>query len=448
MGYKTSSTNSPETKSSKSARLKTIVFFYYFDHDPIATLRLLGAAKLAGWEIIHGYDSKTGMANLDAIDKADLVIIQREFCQDYEIYTKVKSILKSQNKPLILDLDDNLFVLPIDHPGRLNGYYVNSLLPLLQAVMEADLITVSTKPLREYLLPFNPNIQIIPNYLDDSIWQLSSQVSETGSSGKVTIGYMGGDIHEPDLKMILPILLQIFNKYPDHVNFHFWGIDAPTELAPYSKVDWYPTRIKRYDEFASTFLTQHADILIAPLCDNLFNSCKSPIKFLEYSAFGAPRVYTRVTPYADIVENGKDGFIASTTDEWMDGLSRLIESPSLRQEVVQNAQQKISKHWLLSKNINKRKKIYEDTISNFHPRTDISSSFYRIEKSLSEQYYEERKRNQAEIANRIEYIDLLNSQLINRDVEIDELNQQIKSKELCIKDLENEVVSYATSMSW
>ena len=43
-----------------------------------------------------------------------------------------------------------------------------------------------------------------------------------------------------------------------------------------------------YKDFATFFQTQSADIFIAPLVDNIFNQCKSPIKFFEYSALGVP----------------------------------------------------------------------------------------------------------------------------------------------------------------
>jgi len=388
---------------------------------------MLGPAQFAGLEILRGYDFDSHNVCIDAIDKADLVVIQRDFCRYYDPYCKLLSAAHAQGKPVILDLDDNLFVMPPDHPHRINGDYVDSLLPTLQAVMDADLVTVATNPLRGYLVPYNANIKVIPNYLDDSLWKISPPAIQKGEDHKVTIGFMGGHTHKPDLELVTPVLSQLQSRYHERISFHFWGIDAPDELAPYSQVDWYPLVYARYDEFVAAFQSQTADIMVAPLRDNLFNSCKSPIKYLEYSALGVAGVYSRVAPFADIVDHGKDGFLATTSDEWMEGLVKLIESPELRRELAINAQQKITQDWLLSTNVAKRVEIYTAAMAGYSPKVEDSSSFYQLEKSLTEQHYEEQQREK-------ERYSALNAQL--------EVNAEH------IKELENEVLSYVTSHSW
>jgi hypothetical protein len=202
-----------------------------------------------------------------------------------------------------------------------------------------------------------------------------------------------------------------------------------------------PAGIFRYDEFVYAFQKQKADILVAPLCDNLFNSCKSAIKYLEYGAIGVPGIFSRVAPYIDTVEHGKDGFLASTDEDWMDGLVRLIESPELRRELAFSAQEKIRNHWLLSKNVGKRLKIYQDAITNYHPRERKPSSFNVIERSITQQYYEgySIKNNQ---------LKALKDQLADRDENIRSLNHKIDVDHEHINDLQNEVISYATSFSW
>lgn len=416
-----------QPNNANQRQLKKIAFFSYDDQDAMAILRLLGPAKLAGWEILRGYDFNDRLVHLEVVDKADLVLIQRDFCKDYATYTKIISLLKSQKKPLVIDLDDNLFELPANHPDRLTGYYAESLLPLLQGIMDADLVTVPTKPLRDYLIPYNKNIMIIPNYLDDSLWKLSPPKPPNNDSAKIVIGYMAGPSHRPDLQMILPALQKILEKYPGLIRFNFWGIDAPIELESYSQVNWYPTQTFRYDAFITAFQTMYADIMVAPLCDNLFNSCKSPIKFLEYGAIGVPGIYSRMHPYKNMVDNGKDGFLASTIYEWVDAMSTLIENPALRQNLAVNAQRKILKRWLLSKNVDLRIQIYEGAINNYFPKEEISSYFYRLIKSFSEQYYEEQQRTENKITS---------------------FQMDLDNKESHIDELEDEILGYVNSQSW
>ena len=225
---------------------------------------------------------------------------------------------------------------------------------MLQAIMEVDLVTVATKGLQDYFLQYNRNIIVFQNYLNDQLWKITEPLMNRSSDIPITIGYMGGHSHKPDIEMVSPTLIKLLHKYPDNIVYKFWGIEPPAELVPYSQVDWCPPGSYTYPDFVTYFQTQTADIMIAPLADNLFNSCKSPIKFLEYSALGVPGVYSRITPYEIIVEDGVDGFLASTSLEWEASLSKLIEDQDLRRRIA-NAQEKIRKSWLLSQNAYKLK---------------------------------------------------------------------------------------------
>jgi len=443
------------TEYSNQTGVKSVVFYSFNDEDALAVIRMLGPAKLAGLEIIRGVNNDRSV-NIDAVKEGELVIIQREFGVEYDSYEKIISLARALNKPIVLDLDDLILALPEDHPDRVAGNFTPALLPLLQTIIEADLITVPSTHLREYLLAYNPNIEVIPNYLDDSIWQLRTPVIKEDTREPIIIGYMGGHSHSPDLLMVQPALMQLVEKYSqERIRFQFWGIEPPEELASYAKVDWFPPPSKQYSDFANYFQQQEVDILIAPLCDNLFNSCKSPVKFLEYSAIGAPGVYSKVAPYAEIIENEKEGLLASTTEEWVRMLSRLIESPELRRRIVVNAQQKISQAWLLSQNNTPRLKIYSELVKNYRREKKTYPPFFDLEKSLTLQLYEEHLRNYSKQQ-------ILNSKIAEKDADfiflkdteakqydlIQSQHDQLQEQNRRTVDLENEVLSYVTSRSW
>jgi len=239
---------------------------------------------------------------------------------------------------VVFDLDDPLFYLPENHPDRQTALYGPFLLPMFQALMEADLVSVPIPKLRDVLANYNDNVVVLPNYFDDNLWRLTPPVLKNSSNGMLTIGYMGTDTHKPDLGYITPVLLDLIKRYPQKLRFHFWGVQPPAELESLPQVKWTPWYSFLYKDFAELFQTQSADIFVAPLVDNLFNRCKSPIKFFEYSALGAPGVFSRLDPYADIVTHGHDGLLASSLDEWTDCLIQLVENDELRFQLATNAQ--------------------------------------------------------------------------------------------------------------
>src|SRR5258706_4334591 len=102
-----------------------------------------------------------------------------------------------------------------------------------------------------------------------------------------------------------------------------------------------------YAEYAATMQQQRMDICLAPLRDNLFNRCKSAIKFIEYSALGVAGVYSRLEPYSGIVQPGHNGMLAGDEAEWESALAELIERPDLRYQLAGQAQSAVRDHWRL-----------------------------------------------------------------------------------------------------
>lgn len=415
--------------------IKSIVFYSNNDEDAAAINRLLGSARQSGLKVIQGVEQ--GKVQVDAALNGDIIVIQRDFCRDLDSYEQILSLAHAKKKPVVFDLDELLFELPENHADRISDFYADALMSMLQAIMEADLVTVSTPLLRDYCLPYNENVVVIPNYLNDNLWSFKELPNSTLSSEKITIGYMGEHANDPDIRMVLPALERITKKYPQQVQFQFWGIDPPAELAPFSHTDWNPPASSKYADFVSYFQTPTADIIIAPLCDNLFNSCKSPIKYLEYGAIAVPGVYSRIAPYAGIIEDGVDGFLASSDSEWEDALSKLIEDQDLRRRIADKAQQKIKQHWLLSQNAEKQMQIYMGAISNYGKVKRSFPSFYPIEKSLTRQIVDGQKHKNQQIES-------LSEQLNEREKAWNIQLAQSQSKRAEIQTKLNETVNSRT----
>jgi glycosyltransferase involved in cell wall biosynthesis len=123
-------------------------------------------------------------------------------------------------------------------------------------------------------------------------------------------------------------------------------------------VAWDHLQLYNYPEFATYLLSQECDLWIAPLADNHFNRCKSSVKFLEYSAHGAPGVYSRLEPYESLVIPGENGLLADSQEEWEQALAGLIENPDLRYELSVRAQMTVEQGWLLSQHAHRWREVY------------------------------------------------------------------------------------------
>lgn len=163
-------------------------------------------------------------------------------------------------------------------------------------------------------------------------------------SDKVKIGYFSGSkTHMDDLNMILPVLKEILSKYPQVELFLTGELDLPQELMEYQNqitmrgfVNWkdLPNLISKMD------------INLAPLCDTLFNAAKSEIKWMEAAFVKTCTVASRVGAFQENIDEDQTGMLCSTTQEWIESLSKLIDNPSERARLAQNAYNDVMERYI------------------------------------------------------------------------------------------------------
>ncbi|MEM2446391.1 MAG: glycosyltransferase, partial [Candidatus Bathyarchaeia archaeon] len=339
-------------------------------------------------------------------------------------------------------------------------YYAPALLPMLQALIEADALIVSTPAMYDLLKYYKREIFVIPNYLDDTLW--SFRPPSPTCSSPVTIGYMGTDSHKPDLEYVVPVLSSLLKRYSERLRLRFWGVQPPSELLQFPQVEWFPVNYHSYEEFVSFFQSQSADIFIAPLVDNIFNRCKSPIKFFEYTALGAPGVFSRIDPYEGVIRHGRDGFLAYSLNEWEDFLIKLIEDANLRFRMATFAQASVREHWLLSKNAARWREVLCTILAQRRRKTAKFQRFLIIIKSINTQLFEATQALESQVEQQRQTIRALESQVEQQRQTIRALESQVEQQRQTIRALESqveqqrqtiqalnkEILSYALSRSW
>ncbi len=399
----------------------------------LCSLRLVEPLRAAGLQLLRGNDHALGTSDPDLVDKADLVVIQRDFPRYTQAYDLVIKKARDEGKPVVYEIDDYLLELPQEHPDRPIHYYTPAIFPMLRAAIEADLITTSTPALASYFRTFNPNVVVLPNLLVDRYWSFREHLKKP-SDAPVVIGYLGSTSHLPDLEEVVPALQRLIQKYGSLIQLKFWGLTPPDGLKDLPNVSWVELMIPDYEKFSTYCSGLDCDIFIAPLKDSFFNSCKSPIKYLEYAALGIPSVFSRVAPYESIVVDGMNGFLASTPDEWVRGLGRLIENPDLRETVACQAQQTVRQSWLLSQHGGDWSKAYQKVTGRVrqpgysHRQDETLALFVRLARQVED--WQQSLQNQIS-ANRQELHDqmirfkemerAMQSQVAERDAQLREI---------------------------
>jgi len=419
----------------------------YWNHA-CTIIRLVSPAEQAGIQLIQGteWTDQGFQVYPERLDQADGVVITRDFSRWANEYEHVIEKARSQNKFIVYEIDDLLLEIPLEHPDY--DHYSAIRCSILRAIAEADAVIGSTTPICDYLRSYNPEVYLWPNYLDGQLWRIAgnrpssvenrrsqalvptaeAQGNVTKRCSRVRIGYMGGHSHAYDLDLIIPTLEKLLNHYDDRLEMIFWGIKPPETLHRLPNVNWVPVALANYREFADYFSRQNCEIFLAPLHDNLFNRCKSNLKFLEYSAIGAAGVYSRLAPYENVVVQGVNGFLASNSQEWETNLTVLIEDSGLRARIAKNAQATVANNWLLSEHAEEWKQLYQGLVKR--PRLKKQLTETNFGRNIAEKmcsFNQTLEKEMATVKPIRDQLDQLRRELIEKDHLILHLNQSVQS---------------------
>ena len=432
--------------TTKMKQLKSVICYSLGVHlqEASAYTRIISPFNKSGIHLIDGL--REGLDDLDLIREADAVIIHRFFPGSLENLHNLIDKCKCYNKKLIFDIDDLLFDLPKYHSDRLNFSFTEALLPIYQVIQAADLVTVSTTYLKDQISELNNNIIVLPNYIDDDLWEFKPVGKDRGQ--ELIIGYMGTKTHIRDLEIVAPALLEILDHFSGKVLFKIYGFEPPEILKQHQFVSFDNKFNLDYTKFARYFQACNIDIGIAPLSYNLFNKCKSHIKFLEYSISGIPGVYSHIKPYEEIITENNNALLANGVQEWRLALKRLIEDEDLRVKLALEAQATVKESWTLSKNIHEWLSSLESKCFIANNDKYLSSRNIYFIKSISGQQLEFTSHLRRSVLALEEQVRHKDHAIAALEEQIKMLNQEIANKIAKITDLQKEILSYALSLSW
>ena len=130
-----------------------------------------------------------------------------------------------------------------------------------------------------------------------------------------------------------------FEKYPP-VELHLFGPleigDISSKIGERVQKHRFAPWEKHLENIASV------DVNIAPLeIGNPFCESKSELKFIEAGIVGVPTVAAATQTFREAIEDGADGFVAGSDEEWKEKLEKLICSGDLRRQMGEVAREKV-----------------------------------------------------------------------------------------------------------
>jgi len=233
-----------------------------------------------------------------------------------------EKLIHQQRVPMVFDFDDAIFV---SYRSPSNGYlsYLKFASKTRSICRMASHVMVGNPYLAEYARKVNDQVTVIPTTIDTEKYRVPPRKE---SSGPPVIGWTGSYSTVQHLDTLRGAL----KKLAATESFRLRVIGTPSyECAPLEVEAMQWQADTELDDLAAI------DIGVMPLPDDKWSKGKCGLKALQFMAMGIPTVCSPVGVNTDIIQDDQNGFLASTEDEWVDKLSRLLRSRELRERLGQ-----------------------------------------------------------------------------------------------------------------
>lgn len=223
-------------------------------------------------------------------------------------------------RPLVFDFDDAIYLPNVSHANRWLSF-------LKMPNKTAHIIRYSTEViagndyLRNYAQQYNPHVTVIPTPIDTCLYTVRKD--EPQNKKQITIGWMGSHSTIGYLNQLDEVFRRLARQYQIIVKV----VGAKYQL-PGVEVISLPWALPREVTDLQSF-----DIGVMPLSDDEWTRGKCGFKLLQYMGVSVPAVCSPVGVNSEIVQDGVNGYLAATEEEWVAKLSHLIEEAHLRREM-------------------------------------------------------------------------------------------------------------------
>lgn len=298
----------------------------FLDQKTWMLLYQKGNLFLKSWGIIRGFLGRW-MTIFFKAPFFDFIFIHRESAPvGPPVFEWI--IAKIYRKKIIYDFDDAIWIPNTSSANRFVNWF-KAFWKVKYICRWSYKIVVGNDFLYSFARQFNDRVIKIPTGVDVK----KNQVQTKERDGEMlNIGWTGSHSTLKYLDDIVPVISELQKS----IGFNFLVIADKNPMLPFKNFEFIPWNVSTEIEDLSRL-----DIGIMPLIADAWSEGKCGFKLIQYFACEIPALASPVGINKIIIDQGVNGFLCQTDDEWRSSLKALLADGSLRKQMGKAGRKKV-----------------------------------------------------------------------------------------------------------
>ena len=237
-------------------------------------------------------------------------------------YPFVQALCNKTNARVVYDFGDAVW-LDDQNQDEFND--------LLKSV---DAVTTDNNLTADYVRRYNVNCTVIPDPPQLEAFDEQRALLGKKRDDRITLGWVGSPLTAYNLYLIWEALEELFSRHPN-LHLRLLGTGPNLQLIPpFEKVRFSYRPSYNLTEMVEEVFSM--DIGLFPLQNVERCRVRGVFKATNYMCGEAAVVASPVGQCVDFIQDGVNGMLAESQQEWIDKLELLINDPALRRRLTQN----------------------------------------------------------------------------------------------------------------
>lgn len=246
-------------------------------------------------------------------------------------------LIKLLRKKVVYDFDDAIWI-PDTGKQNLISNWLKAYWKVRFICKWCYKISAGNAYLAAFASQYAGSVAKVPTCVDTERFH---NVLKDQHTNRVVVGWTGSHSTMKYLEMLLPVLSEVAKE--NDIDVLIISNTLPT-------FELQNLHFKPWNEASEVEDLARMNIGLMPLESDTWSEGKCGFKLIQYLAIGIPAIASPIGVNKEIIEEGINGYLATSESEWKGGIEKLIHDSTLRSEMGRNGRLKIVENYSIQAN--------------------------------------------------------------------------------------------------